>query len=193
VDISFPVVILIGWVVLNVIRGAAKAGAEQARRQPKPDSGSGTLPAENPDFLELLRQLEQSRSVPHGRPRRLPAPGDIGYSADDAPEFTEDAESLEAESLEVEVLRPTREPVSLDAKSVEVARRRRLAAASRERPRTDRDHAEFDARIRAVADQTAAGPPSDVELARLRQAMIWREVLGPPVSLRTAGDEPTPR
>src|SRR5690606_34695565 len=124
---------------------------------------------------------------------RLPAPGDIGYSADDAPEFTEDAESLEAESLEVEVLRPTREPVSLDAKSVEVARRRRLAAASRERPRTDRDHAEFDARIRAVADQTAAGPPSDVELARLRQAMIWREVLGPPVSLRTAGDEPTPR
>jgi len=186
VDISFPIVILIGWVVLNVIRGAARAGAEQARRKPPVNPEPGSLPGTNSDFLEVLRQLERARSAPHGRPKRLSAPGTEGNPAEDQPEFIEDVVSLE-----VDPRRPEREPVSLDAQSIEVARRRRLEAARRERPRTDKDHADFDARIRAEPDHTAVAPAPRADLARLRQAMIWNELLGPPVSMRGGQDDPT--
>jgi hypothetical protein len=84
---------------------------------------------------------------------------------------------------EIAPARAAREEVDLDLQSIEVARRRREAVAERERPRTAVDHAAFDARIRAQpADATAVALPT-ARPASLREAMIWREILGPPRAL----------
>ena len=69
--------------------------------------------------------------------------------------------------------------------SAEVARRRREAVARREAGRTAADHTAFDARIQQEpADATAVAVPPPASLPDLRQAIIWREILSPPTSLR---------
>lgn len=173
--IGFPILIFVALVIFNVIRGAARMG-EQARRTPgttRPDS----LPGINTDFLEVLRtlELERARTVPYGRPKRLP-----GEPRQEAAEPEPDEE---AKLVEVDTGRLARNEESRDIASIEVARRRRLEVEQRGRPRTAADHAAFDARIRAEPDHTAVEPPSD-RGARLRDAMIWNELLGRPVSLR---------
>jgi hypothetical protein len=46
-------------------------------------------------------------------------------------------------------------------------------------------HARFHARLQATAGAAPGdAQPVDPGVARLRQAIIWREILGPPVSLR---------
>jgi hypothetical protein len=114
--------------------------------------------------------------VPPATSRRsaLPIP-------EEAPEFVEDVRSLEVAA---------REEVSLDTASEAAARRRREVAARRERPRPPADHAAFDARIRAEAEQAAPTAPKLDGAARLRSAIIWNELLSPPVALR---DEREPR
>jgi hypothetical protein len=182
-EFGFPLLIFVALVIFNVIRGAARMG-DQTRRTPgapRPDS----LPGANTDFLEVLRalELERARTVPYGRPKRLPG---ATPAEPVEPELDE-----EAKLVEVDAGRLARNEESRDAASLEAARRRRLAVEQRERPRTAADHAAFDARIRAEADHTAAEPPGD-RGARLRDAMIWNELLGRPVSLRDDADL-TPR
>ncbi|HEU4827585.1 MAG TPA: hypothetical protein VFT04_00175, partial [Gemmatimonadales bacterium] len=179
----------IAWVVFSVVRSAAKAAGELEKKQ-RPPVGPlpKSLPGMNPDFLEMLRQLERAsrgaggapepHPVPASGPRRLPAPAPA-----EEPEFVEDVKSLE-----VVVRRAEREEVSLDSASELAARRRRETAARRERPRTEADHAAFDARIRAEPDATAVEAPKLEGAQRLRHALIWNELLGPPVSLRDDRD-----
>ena len=117
--------------------------------------------------------VQPSRRPPVQPPRRPAA---------QPAEFTEDTTSLEDMREEIAPARVAREEVDLDLESIEVARRRREAVAERERPRTAVDHAAFDARIRAEPDATAVAPPA-ARHATMREAMIWREILGPPRGL----------
>ena len=195
--LGFPFFVLIAWVVFSVIRSAAKAAGElEKKRPPPPDTLPTSLPGASPDFLEMLRELERASrgrqrpdAPPHPVPPRMPprrpasAPQQAsaprrGPPPEQDPEFIENVQTLEVAS---------REEVSLDTASEAAARRRREAAEQRDRPRTAADHAAFDARIRAEPAKTAAPPPAAPALqgvARLRSAMIWNELLGPPVSLR---------
>ncbi|MGE5926896.1 MAG: hypothetical protein ACM357_06060 [Gemmatimonadota bacterium] len=193
--LGLPLLALIAWVIFGVIRNAARAAGELEKRPPPPpDALQKSLPGMNPDFLEMLRELERAsrgqqrpepavppapRPAPVPRPaarpgappprRAIPAPEEL-------PEFVENVESLEVAA---------REEVSLDAASEAAARRRREAAERRDRPRTAADHAAFDARIRAEPEKApASGTPALEGVARLRSALVWNELLGPPVSLR---------
>ncbi len=88
-------------------------------------------------------------------------------------EATENTESLEVD----------RNPVDQDSGAEALVQRRIQAAAARNRALTDADHAEFDLRVK----REAVKPPALRTLVardRLRNAMVWREILGPPLALR---------
>lgn len=185
--LGFPFFVLIAWVIFSVIRSAAKAAGELEKKPPPAGGPQPTsLPGMNQDFLEMLRELERAsrgqRTDPPPRPvpprpvppRRVNLPAPARQT-----EFAEEGRSLEVAA---------REEVSLDATSEAAARRRREAAERRDRPRTAADHAAFDARIRAEPEGAPATPAPMLEgAARLRSALVWSELLSPPVSLR---DEP---
>jgi hypothetical protein len=93
-----------------------------------------------------------------------------------------DEEPVRVVSLEQEVHRPQRPRVDHDDAAEEVVRRRIEAAQARDRGLTKADHEAFDIRIRQEpADHTAVRRFTP---AQLRDAIVWREVLGPPVSER---------
>lgn len=97
-----------------------------------------------------------------------------------------EASTPEARSLEEDVSRPQRVEVDKDDEAEAVIARRRAAAEANARPLGRAEHTAFDARIRQEpADATATRATS---IRRLRQAIVWREILGPPVSLRHPDD-----
>ena len=130
---------------------------------------------------ELGRTLDQARG-PAGRApdRRLP-------SAEDVEERGSLEVTPEVGSLEAEPDRGERAVVDQDDEAERVVQRR-LAAAERSRaPLSVADHTAFDQRIRQEpADKTATRAYT---VKQLRDAVVWREILGPPVSLRTEDDE----
>jgi len=90
-------------------------------------------------------------------------------------------QSLEAASAEGE-----RAVVDQDDEAERLEQKRMAAAEANQRALTDADHEAFEQRIRQEpADKTAT---RGYTTRQLRQAMVWREILGPPVSLR--GDDP---
>ena len=92
----------------------------------------------------------------------------------------------EARSLEEDVQRPERAVVDADDEAEAIAARRIAAAEANARPLGAADHLAFDARIREEpADATAT---KGYSMRRLREAVVWREILGPPVSLRDPSD-----
>jgi hypothetical protein len=155
--------------------------------QPSRTGSPGDTQAEARKLEELLRVLGQAAGVPTtegpmGRHSRVELP---------AEEEVEERESLEVEeriqNLEVTSARPLRREVDFDDDAEQVVQRRIKAAADRDRPLNRSDHRLFDEKIRkVVADKTAVALPSR---QRLRDAIVWREILGPPVSLRDLGGE----
>jgi hypothetical protein len=90
--------------------------------------------------------------------------------------------SPEVESLERDPNRAARADVDQDDQAEQVIARRAASAASRAGGRTPADHQQFDQRIRQEpADRTAT---RTLTPQQLRSAVIWREILGPPVSQR---------
>jgi len=101
-------------------------------------------------------------------------------------EDIEERESLEEPervvSLETEVWRPERAAYDQDTEAEATVQRRIEAARARDRALGKADHRAFDAKIRQeVADHTAVRRYTP---AQLRDAVVWREILGPPVSER---------
>jgi hypothetical protein len=101
-------------------------------------------------------------------------------------EEVEERDSLEVParvvSLETEVSRPARVIFDQDTGAEELVRRRIAAGEARSGALTKADHKAFDARIRQQpADHTAVRRYTP---AQLRDAIVWREILGPPVSER---------
>ena len=128
---------------------------------------------------ELERNLEQvaAQSEPPRRPPVPPLPDD---------EDIEERESLEEPervvSLEAEVRRGPRAEYDQDTEAEALVRRRIEAARARDRALGKADHQAFDARIRQEpADHTAVRRYTPEQL---RNAVVWREILGPPVSER---------
>jgi len=81
------------------------------------------------------------------------------------------------ELTEEERRRRERQPVDTDEEAELVVQRRIREAEARNRPRAAADHRAFDQRIRAEA-APAARPATRAE--QLRQAVIWKEILGTP-------------
>ncbi|HUG27235.1 MAG TPA: hypothetical protein VMK53_02980, partial [Gemmatimonadales bacterium] len=106
----------------------------------------------------------------------------------------EEAESRSLEQFEPEVRsmeddfhRPEREVVVLGGDQEALQAGRVAYAENRNRALTAADHRRFDARIRAPqapVPSVEADAPPDARLLRLRQAIIWREVLGPPIAMQ---------
>jgi hypothetical protein len=101
-------------------------------------------------------------------------------------EEVEERQTLETDpevvSLEQEVRRPARPRLDRDERAEQIEEARVAAAQARSGALTRADHKAFDARIRQEpADATAVRALSPEQL---RRAVIWREILGPPVSAR---------
>lgn len=135
---------------------------------------------------QFLRQLEEAQA----------GPGDMGEGGPlgrrsrtrlEGAEEVEERESLEAEEQieNFEAAPPSRRQrveVDQDDAAEALVQRRIVAAEARNQGLTARDHKAFDARIRAeAADKTAVAA---VNLANLRHAFVWSEILGKPVSER---------
>ncbi len=191
------------WAITQAARkGAARRLPPQPPAPPAPRPGGDTQ-AEGRRLEEWLEGLEGlgGRGAPGAArapaPRRAPVParrpqasGPLGRPADRPLEDAEDVEdrtSLEAERPAPSRPLPARAPreeVDLRVESEAAVRRRLAAAEANLRPLGAADHAAFDARIRpAPADRTAAPATPRSRAARLREAIVWREILGPPRAL----------
>ncbi len=194
-DFGGLLVLGVVWLVFSLL-GRARGGSgsrpgptpgPQPRPQAPPGRGSspaGATQREGSRLERLLRELERNleqAGAAQGRPTaRLPVP-----PLPDA-EDIEERESLEVParvvSLETEVRRPERVIYDQDSGAEALVRRRIAAAEARSGAITKADHKAFDARVRQQpADHTAVRRYTP---AQLRDAMVWREILGPPVSER---------
>jgi hypothetical protein len=205
-----PLVVLgLMWVVLNALRkggsrpagGSGKRPSSQAPPSRLPDGARPTaaptpLPGGGPPLdatqreglqLEhLLRQLGRTldqvgeqgkrptiRTLPQGRtsPPRKPE------------KKREALVSAEGQSLELDAARGERAVEDLDDEAERVVEQRRAAAEANLRPLSDADHQAFDQRI-LRPDPADKAATRAYTVKQLREAVVWREILGPPVSLR---------
>lgn len=181
------VVLVLGaiWFVVNLINGLKKKGPPPTRiprSEPFPPQQSfpDATQREGSRLELVLREFQ--RALEEGRgPEYLE-------------EEVEERESLEREpeiiSLEEEVRRPARVLHTQDQDAEQLVQQRIAAAASRDAAHSRADHLQFDQRIRQEpADQTSTPAYT---ARQLRDAVVWREILGPPVSLRTENPESSP-
>jgi hypothetical protein len=186
-EFNWLVVLGIIWMLMNLIGGGRKKTPppKVPRRQPAPTPLSSRPDATQQEgsrlermLRELERALEESTQIEQvERPTALSLP---------SAEEVEERQSLETDpqivSLEGEVRRESRPRIDLDDEAEQIEARRIAAAASRDRESSKKDHAAFDQRIRQEpADHTAT---QGYTAKQLRDAVVWREILGPPVSLR---------
>lgn len=154
-------------------------------------------PARRPlaDSRPELKPMAARRAGPPRRPDVVQDErGPLGRIARTRLESAEDVEvrtSLEDQgSLEItdaseiaEDLWRKRQRVVVDAdeQAEAVAQRRLQEVEARNRPHADADHRAFDQRVRT--GEEAPGAPGRYSSAQLRQALVWREILGPPKAL----------
>ncbi|GEM_PF-1354443 len=198
----FGLLLLYG--VLALIGAAQRAGKGKGKgrrppSRPEPEAELPELPelpepsggtrSEGFDLDRWLRQLEGAVPAEGG------GTGPRGRRADRSlpeAEEVEERETLETEPVVVPyeyVERPERVVVNYDAAAQRTVARRLAESEKRDRALTLADHRRFDSRIRAVQPEAT---PSIVRTpirkslsgASLRQAIILREVLGPPVGER---------
>lgn len=154
---------LIGW----ANRNRQSSPRPRQPRLPRPSAGpiDGDATQKEGTRLEvMLRELQQALED-SGRQE--------GISLEVEPETV---------SLESVDSRPPRRQVDQDDEAEQVAAKRIRAAAARDTAQTPIDHAAFDQQIRQQpADHTSV---RTLTTQQLRDAMIWREILGPPVSER---------
>ena len=205
-DVGPLVVLGLMWVVINALRKGGAKPADRPRTPPArpsapghagPPRAKGLPRARGPTALppqdatqregvqldqvlrELGRTLGEARSSgrqPAGG--RLPAAG--GAKSERSLEAEPQMQSLEGATDEGE-----RAVVDQDDEVERLEQQRIAAAEANQRPLGNADHEAFERRIRQEpADKTAT---RGYTARQLRQAMVWREILGPPVSLRAEG------
>lgn len=157
------------------------------------DRGTGGTQGEARTLEALFRGMGIEIELPESEPvarRRGPAPRPPLPEPEDPEEARSlEGQSVEGEALDVEPGRVARSVVVADAGAEAVVRRRIEAAEARSHALGAADHAEFHRRI--TASPTAEKRRAAISLSELRQAMVWREVLGPPLALRDP-EVPTP-
>jgi hypothetical protein len=201
----FAILAFLWWIMSAVMEGRKKQ--QQRRRPPRvelpgpldparkrpaagtPPTGLDPSQAEGSRLEQILREfeqaLEQSTTVPAPTETRggWDAPGEEfeeRASHDDLEPEVESREGLENFD------RPEREVVVLGGDQDALYRSRMAYAEVRSKALSKGDHAAFDARIRApqTVQKVQADKATTARTMELRKAMIWREVLGPPVALR---------
>lgn len=198
----FGLLLLYG--VLALIGAAQRAGKGKGKGRrppprPEPETELPALPelpapgggtrSEGFDLDRWLRQLEGEVPAPEGGtgPRGRPADRALPEA-----EEVEERETLETVPVVVPheyVERPERVKFDYDASAKRTVARRIAEAEERDHALTLADHRRFDARIRApqpptTPDVVRTSIQKALTGASLRQAIILREVLGPPVSER---------
>ena len=147
-------------------------------RLPPPPTAARPLPSRRPP-PPRRKEVAQGDRGPMGRRGRTALPG---------AEEIEEVTSLEGDSLEVteslenfdEVHR--RRPVLDHDDDAEALVQRRIdAAEARNREHREVDHRAFHTRIRE--GEAAPGAAQRHSPSKLREAVIWREILGPPKGL----------
>lgn len=175
-------------------RAAARERAERLARAgaPAPSRGAdlGTSPTqvEARRLEELLRGLGGALGMPDGPVGVTgPAPGqeeepDEAYSLEGA--------TLEGESRDVAPVRATRVVRAEDESASALVQRRIDAAARRSGALGPSDHVAFHRRLAAQSAPVQVERPKGRHAVMagttkdLRRAVVWREILGPPVALR---------
>jgi hypothetical protein len=196
VDFGGLVVLGIAWLLFSLLGRARGESGTRPRTGPQvpqprtspptardPSQGDATQ-REGSRLEQFLRELERNLDPAAGAQQRTPARLPVPPLHDD--EDVEERGSLEVPervvSLEAEVRRAPRAEYDQDSGAEELVRRRIAAAEARSGPLRRTDHKAFDARIRQEpADHTAVRRYTP---AQLRGAIVWREILGPPVSER---------
>ncbi len=201
-----PLLLLgLGWLVLNAIRkaGSAPPGGRRPPERPREttlpgsagrnrtaSAGADSTQREGLRLEELFRELGRTleeASAPADRTPANRAPADRAPQRKLPPaEEEEELESLEivpeVRSLETAPVRVQRVEIVQDDLAEQTVARRLKAAQAHSAPRTRADHRAFDARAQQeVADKTAT---RGYTARQLRDAVVWREILGPPVALR---------
>ena len=188
----------------NKARRRAEESLGSAPEEPEEDAG---------DLLAAIRKaMEAAAQEKQAAKQRRPALPQMRVAPPSRPSsplpvddlFSEEAESLEEVAPEVRSLedltpRPERVVVDHDDEISELVRARNEWAERYAKPKTPAEHRDFDRKIRQA--KPVAPPTADVERhARLRQAFVWMEVLGKPVSIRdhsnlgaTQPPSPTPQ
>lgn len=181
------------WFVVNLISNARRKPAPPGRPVPPPSTRPNLQSRPQPRIVQPEvdpTQQEGTRLelVLRDLQRTLDDAAQSGYSTSSPipPEEVEEHRSLEVEpevrSLEDDVRREARRRFDQDDEAADIEVRRIQAAAARDATRTRADHAAFDQRIRQEpAEHTASRAYS---AKQLRDAVVWREILGPPVSER---------
>lgn len=198
---EFPaeIVILLVWGALALVgrflnRGGNRqqpprqrppSPASRQRARGKPETFDDLL-TEMREQLEAARRAEARQRADAERPG-LPRPEPVERPRQPLPwaEEVEERESLEEEPVVISLEEPApigeREIVDLDEEAEAVIARRLREAELRNRGWRLEDHQEFDAWIRVAAPQRK---PAAGRAAALRNAVVWREILGKPVSMR---------
>ena len=168
------------WFIFSRVRKGMQQGTRPLPPEPLTRGNEADPTQQEGSRLEaLFRDLERALNEQTGQAARtaptLPPVEEI-----------EEGETLEAEpgviSLEQEVRRAVRPRVVRDEQAEQVEQARVAAAETRSGALTRADHAAFDALIRSQpADATAVRAPTSEQL---RRAVVWREILGPPLSVR---------
>ena len=182
VDFGGLFVLALIWAFFKLVSKSRDGSAAPTRPQPRPGLG----PIHDPPQEEgralrmLLKELEHAAQQGSGPGKRPPARRISSATQ------TEEGGTLEitprVESLEDVPVRRERITVDQDEEAERVIARRSAAAAARAGGRTEADHRQFDQRIRQEpADRTATRPLTPQQL---RDAVVWREILGPPVAER---------
>jgi hypothetical protein len=172
-----------GTALESILREIERVKQQGARHSPGPvrRPPPGVLPGSPPVGRAPPPKpaVVQDERGPLGRPSSTPL-----SSAEDVEERTS-LEQLrsrgEPQSLEMTTAdwqRRQRAVVNADAEAEAIVERRIREAEARNRPHAEVDHQAFDQRIRVGNAAPGAVPPSMAD--RLRQAIIWREILGPP-------------
>jgi hypothetical protein len=193
---GFAVGLGVLWVLFNIFARKGKqadpkdgqAGRGSPPRRPvglPPSPGSDPTQREGVRLQYLLRDLgrtlDEAASQRRGQTATSRLPGAKKTLEGRSLEGTPDVRSLEEDTR-----RPERAVVDADDQAEAIVARRIAAAEANARPLGAADHLAFDARIRQeTADATAT---QGYSMRRMRDAMVWREILGPPVSLREPSD-----
>jgi hypothetical protein len=192
VEIEPAAVLAVLWVFLSIVGRMVKGGGQQPRpRQPAKVPQRVQQRVQQPtSFDELLEEMRRQVEEARQRGGHPDAVGSDTWSDpyEDESELIEDRSVWEEDptvvSMEVEPIERARETIDHDSEAELIAQRRIQEALARNRAWRLQDHREFDNEIRDLPDQSSRKERVVRRKMPIREAMIWREILSPPVAMR---------
>jgi hypothetical protein len=197
VEINGLVILAVVWFLVSLLGKLGQKQQQQNEQRRLPRTGpprEGPPQGYEPEVLDATQREGTRLELVLREFQRALEQADVPSRETEAQyvgdEVVEERQSLEVEpeirSLEEGVRREARKRIDQDDEAEHIELRRIQAAAARDATRTRADHADLDQRIRQeAADHTAT---RGYTAQQLRDAVVWREILGPPVSERGEGE-----